>query len=69
MQLAQWQSEVAHHPSRFKTISAGRRSGKTYLSIREMCYQARIPNQNIYYITASYRQAKTIAWKLLKEIL
>lgn len=69
MQLAKWQSEVAQHPSRFKTISAGRRSGKTYLSIREMCYHARKPNQNIFYITASYRQAKMIAWKLLKEKL
>jgi len=69
MQLAKWQSEVANSPHRFKTISAGRRSGKTYLSIREICYHARKPNQNIFYITASYRQAKMIAWKLLKEKL
>lgn len=69
MQLAQWQSEVAQNQSRFKCISAGRRAGKTYLSIREICYRARIPKQNIFYITASYRQAKLIAWKLLKEKL
>lgn len=69
MQLATWQSEVAHTSHRFKTICAGRRSGKTYLSIREICYHARKPNQNIFYITASYRQAKMIAWKLLKEKL
>lgn len=69
MQLAKWQSEVAQAPHRFKTISAGRRSGKTFLSIREICYHARKPNQTIFYITASYRQAKMIAWKLLKEKL
>ena len=27
------------------------------------------PNQNIFYITSSYRQAKMIAWRLLKEKL
>lgn len=69
MQLAKWQSEVASDNHRFKTVVAGRRSGKTYLSIREICYHARLPNQNIFYITASYRQAKMIAWKLLKERL
>lgn len=69
MQLAKWQAEVAQNQSRYKCISAGRRSGKTYLSIREICYHARLPNQNIFYITASYRQAKMIAWKLLKEKL
>lgn len=69
MQLAQWQSEVANFPERFLTVVAGRRSGKTYLAIRQICYHARKPNQNIFYITASYRQAKMIAWKLLKERL
>lgn len=69
MRLAKWQSEVAENTHRFKTICAGRRSGKTYLSIREICYHARNPNQNIFYITSSYRQAKMIAWRLLKEKL
>jgi PBSX family phage terminase large subunit len=69
MQLAEWQSKVANDPHRYKIVASGRRSGKTYLSIREICYHARKPNQNIFYITASYRQAKMIAWKLLKEIL
>ena len=69
MKLAQWQSLVAKDPHRFKVVVAGRRSGKTYLSIRQICYHARLPNQNIFYITSSYRQAKMIAWKLLKEKL
>lgn len=69
MQLAPWQLEVAKDNHRFKCVVAGRRSGKTYLAIREICYNARLPNQNIFYLTASYRQAKMIAWKLLKERL
>lgn len=69
MQLAPWQSKVASDNHRFKTVVAGRRSGKTYLSIRQICYHARHPNQNIFYITASYRQAKMLAWQLLKEKL
>jgi len=69
MNLAEWQSTVADFPERFVTVVAGRRSGKTYLAIRQICYHARKPNQNIFYITASYRQAKLIAWKLLKEKL
>jgi len=67
MQLAKWQSEVSNFSERYITVVAGRRSGKTYLAIRMIAYHARVPNQNIFYITASYRQAKLIAWKLLKE--
>jgi len=69
MHLAPWQSTVSNFSNRFITVCAGRRAGKTYLAIRQICYHARKPNQNIYYLTASYRQAKLIAWKLLKEKL
>lgn len=69
MKLAPWQQEVADHPARFKIITAGRRSGKTYLSIRQLCWYARIPNRDVFYITSSYRAAKMIVWKLLKNRL
>jgi len=69
MKLADWQGVVAQDPSRFKVVSAGRRSGKTFLSIRQMCWYARQPNREIFYITSSYRQAKLIAWKALKNRL
>jgi len=69
MQLSKIQSEVVRNKKRFTVISAGRRSGKTTLAIREMCYQATQPNQNIWYVTSSYRSAKMIAFKQLKEVL
>jgi hypothetical protein len=50
-------------------ICAGRRSGKTYLAIHQLCYYARIPNRTVFYITSSYRAAKMISWRQLKERL
>ena len=69
MQLSKIQSEVVRNKKRFTVISAGRRSGKTTLAIREMCRQATQPKQNIWYVTSSYRAAKMIAFKQLKEVL
>ena len=69
MKLSTPQREVADDASRFKVVVAGRRFGKTYLSLREICYRARIPNQEIFYITTSYRAAKMILWKPLKRRL
>ena len=69
MQLTPAQQTIAQDASRFKVVVAGRRFGKTYLSIRELCYHARIPNKEIFYITSSYRAAKMIVWKPLKQRL
>lgn len=69
MKLSEPQRKIASSPSRFKVVVAGRRFGKTYLSLREICYRARIPNQEIFYITTSYRAAKMILWKPLKRRL
>jgi phage terminase large subunit len=41
--------------------------GKTHLAIRELCYHARIPNQEVWYVAPTYRQAKMITWKKLRE--
>lgn len=69
MKLSTPQQTVADNSSRFKVVVAGRRFGKTYLSMREICYRARVPNQEIFYITTSYRAAKMILWKPLKRRL
>ena len=69
MKLSNPQRTIADDPARFKVVVAGRRFGKTYLSMREICYRARIPNQEIFYITTSYRAAKMILWKPLKHRL
>jgi hypothetical protein len=69
MKLSKPQQLVANDSARFKVVVAGRRFGKTYLSMREICYRARIPNREIFYITTSYRAAKMILWKPLKRRL
>jgi len=53
---------VADDDNRFKVVCAGRRWGKSWLSIREMCKFASQPNKKVYYVAPTFRQAKTIIW-------
>lgn len=69
MKLSAPQQTIVKDPARFKVVAAGRRFGKTYLSIREIAYRARMPNREVFYITTSYRAAKMIVWKPLKRRL
>ena len=69
MQLSKPQQRVANDNHRFKVVIAGRRFGKTFLAVRELCYHARMPNQTVWYITSSYRAARMIAFKPLKQRL
>jgi phage terminase large subunit len=67
--LSPAQRTVAEDPHRFKVVIAGRRFGKTFLALRQLCFHARVPNKDIFYITSSYRAAKMILWKPLKRRL
>ncbi len=69
MKLSESQKRVAEDPHRFKVVIAGRRFGKTFLALRQLCFYARVPNKDIFYITSSYRAAKMILWKPLKRRL
>lgn len=69
MKLSEPQKKIAQNDARFKVVVAGRRFGKTFLSLREICYHAREPEREIFYITTSYRAAKMIMWKPLKRRL
>ena len=69
MKLSAPQELIAQDPHRWKVVIAGRRFGKTFLSIRQLCYAARLPNKEVFYITSSYRSAKMIVWKPLKKRL
>jgi hypothetical protein len=66
LKLSKPQQTIADDPARFKVAVCGRRFGKTYLSVREIAYRARIPGREVFYITTSYRAAKMIVWKPLK---
>jgi hypothetical protein len=62
------QEEVFYCDARFRILVAGRRFGKTYLSLTELIKAANAKNKLAWYVGPSYRQAKSIAWKPLKHL-
>ncbi len=69
MPLSKTQQQVADDQTRFRCVIAGRRYGKTHLSIRELCYHAKEPNKECWYVAPSYKMAKQIVWRKLKNKL
>ena len=69
MALSRAQNLIAIDKHRFRVVVAGRRFGKTHLAIRELCYHARLPDQIVWYIAPSYKMARQIVWKKLKNKL
>lgn len=69
MALSAAQRSIAYSPARFKVLISGRRFGKTYLALRELCKYARYPGVKVWYVAPTYRQAKQIAWSMLKKKL
>jgi hypothetical protein len=69
MPLSPAQEKVAKDPARFRVVVAGRRFGKTHLAIRELAYHAREPNQEVIYVAPTYKMAKNIVWRKLKNKL
>jgi hypothetical protein len=53
---------------RFRVLVAGRRFGKTYLALVELIQAAWGPGRLAWYVAPTYKQAKRIAWKPLKEM-
>src|SRR5712691_6912239 len=62
----QW--KVFRCDQRFRVLVAGRRFGKTHLALVELCQAASVPGRLAWYIAPTYKQAKRIAWKPLKEL-
>jgi len=69
-------AEALFSPERFVVLNAGRGFGKTPLSILKMLLHMKTPYHdahgtplphNIWYIAPSYRQAKEIGWKRIKN--
>ena len=63
------QKKIASDPHRFRVVVAGRRFGKTHLAIRELAYHAREPLKEVWYVAPSYKMAKNIVWRKLKNRL
>lgn len=69
MPLSKPQETIANDQHRFKVCIAGRRFGKTFLSVRQLCYEARMPNREVWYVAPTYRMARQIVWRKLKNKL
>lgn len=69
MPLTNPQKKIFDDKNRFRICAAGRRSGKTFLSIWEMARVARYPNKKVFYIAPSFRMAKQIIFEDLKTAM
>jgi hypothetical protein len=54
MPLSKAQDIVAKSTARWRVVIAGRRFGKTHLSIRELCYHAKEPNKEVIHVMGMY---------------
>jgi len=70
LKLTKAQSKIFRDTSRFKVVVAGRRFGKTVLALWYLIAVAYTKQNSICWYTApTYRQAKQIAWSMLRGFL
>lgn len=69
MKLTQRQYEILNDKTRFKTVCAGRRWGKTYLAIIWLLLNAYKSKSKCWFVSPSYRMSKQIAWQILKDLI
>lgn len=69
MPLNKAQKIVVDTDARFRIFVAGRRTGKTALSIRELARYARQPNKRVLYVCPTFQMARDIIWKDLQNKL
>jgi hypothetical protein len=68
IKLTKPQTKVWRGNTRFKVLICGRRFGKTFFALTWLLAQAGAKKGIYYYIAPSYVMAKSIAWRLLKEL-
>lgn len=68
IKLTKPQTQVWKGQTRFKVLITGRRFGKTFFALTWLLAQASTKKGIYYYIAPSYVAAKSIAWRLLKEL-
>lgn len=67
--LSEAQKQIVNSDAKFRVVVTGRRFGKTTLSVWEMLSFALYrPNSRIVYVAPTIKQARDIAWGMLKEI-
>jgi hypothetical protein len=62
------QLKVFECEKRFRILVAGRRFGKTFLAMQELMRAANTEGKLAWYVGPSYRQARSIAWKPIKNL-
>src|SRR5450759_785420 len=62
------QASVLRSDRRFRVLVAGRRFGKTQIALLELFQAVCARNRMAWYVAPTYKQAKRIAWKRLKEL-
>jgi hypothetical protein len=68
--LTYYQGKIFQSPARFKYAKCGRRFGKSFVSAITMIYKAEAwENQNIWYVTTTYDQAKELMRKRLLDLI
>ena len=64
------QMEVFKDKTRYKVLCAGRRFGKTHLAINWLLEGSLKAGKGMsWYVAPTYKQAKLIAWELIKQII
>ncbi len=66
--LNQTRKTILQHPARFKVIVAGRRWGKTVLSLMYLLKDAFETGERRWFITPTYRQGKMIVFPVLRQM-
>lgn len=69
MPLTAPQKQVVECNKRYRVLITGRRFGKTFICINELCRFARYSGKKVWYVGPTYRQAKQIVWDELVEKL
>lgn len=69
MALSAKQQLIADCRARFRVVLAGRRGGKTFLAMREVCRFACKPNSVVWMLANSRQQIKSLCWSKLKKKL
>lgn len=65
--LRDWQKEFILNEKRYSVLVIHRRAWKTTVSITKLLYEALRNRGSYWYIAPTYKQAKAIAWEMLKK--
>ena len=66
--IDQKRKEIVKHPAKRKVLVAGRRFGKSHLSLMWLLQKEIQAGERRWIVTPTYRQGKATTWKLMRQI-